>query len=1523
MSVRWKPLIVLSGLFVTVALGGLVAFVLVSGQSNVEDVLTQARSAREAGKFEEAEIYYLQANQIESRNSEVHAEIADFYGDWIAQADASKRFHYQGLRLRHLLEATKFDKAALEPRQALLTESLKGDNTPEQIHWARQVIPLAPNDPDALYVLAIEALDEAPANIKEADRLLKVLQQVAPSRDRTSWIEARIAQYSKNTTDLKRILKTALEREPDASADEIDQLSRLRLLVVNLETAGDPEQHATALDRILSQNERILSQDGIQGTRIVELQRLARRVRDQLLELDSTSADQRWEPLAEVIDRGFQTALKSDDFVGVWIHQAYAEHLNLRGHRVACLEVIQNALTPEVVKDASLQDEVMRLRETAIKAALSDPSDADRFDKAQPHIEALIAGTRPEYQGLGHLFQGAIDLERSGLTGPRSGSAETDSTRPLADARNHLRDATLKLPEVGLAKALYGIALLMSGETALGRQHLLEAQRMGPLEARYQIWAAWSLLEAGYPEESERIVNRVVELADRDPSISSLSGTIQLLQGEIARSRKSPKDLEVARAAYAGSIVDGDEVPPAVSLRLAELTIALDGPEAGLAQLDDMRRHGGSTPALEALAVSTLVELDRIDDAITTLKAAREAAPDDAQLAVLHAAIALKQDQPNEADALLADFLADHPDDLTVAQTRARILSGVLDRADEARTVLTEIGERTGVTAPFVQLAMIDLAQGDLAAASKTVEIIRNRWPEASAGDLLDAQIALFERDFNAASKHLQAAIEKDPSNKVALFWKAQLDSRGGAPSRAAEDFEKLVRDGTMKELGNGLSLATAAEWSLAAMAMENKDFDKAIARLESIVQGDNAGSMERAARWQIIAARSEKGQWQDARKELIALLNEPESTIDERVQAADFFRRNGESEVAEKLVDQVLDRKPGHAGAVIIKSYLLSEQGKTPEAIDRLRAAIEHEEQPPAVYLMLAAFAGETQTSDNAFATIRTSLEQGLEAHPQSIDLLRSVYEVIRRTDGIDSALQFVENRVSLDTDDDRIQRLLVDLYTREGRLDDAETLIETIIERQPKNPRLAAGLVTIVSTKASQAARQNRPAEEQELNTRVLKLLETFRTQFPDDLRFPQAECELAIRQADYTKAEAVAREIEELNPESPIGPLLRAQVYRDQGLDERAIQAYRDALENNPLRDDIRMVLAQLLLELGRTDETLAEASRILDRSPGRADAVLLQASALASQTGTADQIERRQSEAVALLEQAIEQNPTFTKAYLEVARINYLRGRVDESIAILKAARETLPNDEQLLSGLIRYLVEPPADGSASGEANLAEALRIADEIGLEKATGTLSLAVALGFHRGGRSDLARPWAERAVSLIDEPLVHLTYGDILLSFAESQQDADSTRSLFEDAVAMYDKVLSHDSKSIEAVNNKAWILHRHLGKDQEALDLIEGLLTRVEQRTLPGEFFDTLGSIQQAVGRNKDAEQSYTEGLKKSPDLAVLNFHLGRLIAADPERSARANQYLTRAWDARAQLSSEDVSELETLLNRVGH
>ncbi len=71
-----------------------------------------------------------------------------------------------------------------------------------------------------------------------------------------------------------------------------------------------------------------------------------------------------------------------------------------------------------------------------------------------------------------------------------------------------------------------------------------------------------------------------------------------------------------------------------------------------------------------------------------------------------------------------------------------------------------------------------------------------------------------------------------------------------------------------------------------------------------------------------------------------------------------------------------------------------------------------------------------------------------------------------------------------------------------------------------------------------------------------------------------------------------------------------------------------------------------------------------------------------------------------------------------------------------------------------------------------------------------------------------------------------------------------------------------------------------------------------------------------------GQPRDAEQSYLDGLKKAPENPVLNFHFGKLLAADLSRSHKAKLHLSKALAARDQLRPSMAKEADRLVQTLG-
>ena len=224
----------------------------------------------------------------------------------------------------------------------------------------------------------------------------------------------------------------------------------------------------------------------------------------------------------------------------------YAEHLRFRQDRDRCLKVVNEAVHLPAAALPTNYNSVMGMHAVAIEMALSKPDDTDRYGKAAEHIQSLLESAEPRFQGLGHLFQGAIELEKSGLIANRGQlRCRQGACRPEASrqALGHLKQAASLLPNLPEAQVRYGVSLVLNQEQGLGRQYLQNALRMGGLDAQYQFWAAWTILQAGYPEEASPILDSLYGQLAKGTLAPELKGTLHQMSGELypgpARPRRS------------------------------------------------------------------------------------------------------------------------------------------------------------------------------------------------------------------------------------------------------------------------------------------------------------------------------------------------------------------------------------------------------------------------------------------------------------------------------------------------------------------------------------------------------------------------------------------------------------------------------------------------------------------------------------------------------------------------------------------------------------------------------------------------------------------------------------------------------------------------------------------------------------------------------------------------------------------------------------------------------------------------
>ncbi len=310
-------------------------------------------------------------------------------------------------------------------------------------------------------------------------------------------------------------------------------------------------------------------------------------------------------------------------------------------------------------------------------------------------------------------------------------------------------------------------------------------------------------------------------------------------------------------------------------VRLAQIDVQLGRYDNALKRVDALRAHGKGNPTTERLAVLTLLEQGKKPLAQARLGAARQQYPKSPELAGLEAALLAKDGKAAEADQALDQFLKGQPDNTTLVMMRAQIQAESLNNPEKARVLLEDIAARSETSAPLVQLADLELKRNRLDAAAAVIAQIRGRWKEAATSDVLEAQLALKRGQTSLAIEHFDAALKKDPDNKIVQYWKAQLDGQTGSVAEAAKSLEAIVRDRPVKELDEGMTLLSAARSALANLSLRTGALDDAIRRFEELKHGDQVGTLSRDDRWQLVTAYVARGQWPSAKREIALLLND------------------------------------------------------------------------------------------------------------------------------------------------------------------------------------------------------------------------------------------------------------------------------------------------------------------------------------------------------------------------------------------------------------------------------------------------------------------------------------------------------------------------------------------------------------------------------------------------------------------------------------------------------------------------
>lgn len=600
----------------------------------------------------------------------------------------------------------------------------------------------------------------------------------------------------------------------------------------------------------------------------------------------------------------------------------------------------------------------------------------------------------------------------------------------------------------------------------------------------------------------------------------------------------------------------------------------------------------------------------------------------------------------------------------------------------------------------------------------------------------------------------------------------------------------------------------------------------------------ESEGEMDRATRAYLEAARLDP------------------TSAEVRAELAGLYARQGrlEDAIGEAQRALAIDSANHEAHRVLGTLYAsVVEETVPPEKkLAQLKRAITHLEQArrpggftpdPSIGLTLSRLYLRTEQPEKAVTTLR----QLVQDHPvlEAWLLLGQAHIAAGRPD---QATRALEEGAALDP---RLLFGLAEMYEQQERWKDAADAYERAASlgaaTADLRTRWAGALLNVPGADGPRQA---------------LEILEAVVREDPSDDRALYMTAQAHRRLRAFDAAEAAARRVMTLRPDSLWGPYALAQVYEDRRDYRRVVDTLSAAMDKwTPSRGAPAQHAVTLLthlgfaqLQLGRAADAVAtfERTKSLGEGNSSIDVYLAQALVAAS----------RFDEALRLLEPLRERQPDdYRLAQIAVRALNGL-GRGDEAVSVLRSAVAAAPGEPPPYLALADLLSEQKREG---------EALEVLDDAA-RRFPKDPSVPFQRGavYERAGEMTRAEAAFRDVLKLDPDHAPALNYLGYM--FAERGVRLD-------EALTLIERALSVDPDNGAYLDSLGWTYYQMKQFDRAKIHLARA----AEQLPSNSVVQDHFGDVLAALGRRDEAIAAWTralEGDRESVEVAAIEGKIRR-------------------------------------------
>jgi len=466
---------------------------------------------------------------------------------------------------------------------------------------------------------------------------------------------------------------------------------------------------------------------------------------------------------------------------------------------------------------------------------------------------------------------------------------------------------------------------------------------------------------------------------------------------------------------------------------------------------------------------------------------------------------------------------------------------------------------------------------------------------------------------------------------------------------------------------------------------------------------------------------------------------------------------------------------------------------------------------------------------------------------------------------------------------------RMLGDFYFASDQLDKATAEYASLYQDHAKDMVVKKNYIQLLILK-------DRIDDARKLNDEIVKAR-------PDDPDGQIYKGEIEIRGGKAGDAVNTLQAVLKNDPDNAVAHYQQGLAFYQLGNGNRAESEWRDAVRLRPDLVEAHRALAGVAIHRSDASGLAQEADQIIAIQPGAPDGYLLRAVADIDrkQFSTADEYLKRSlekepnnpaayvqlgnlrmaqkqlAEAQKAYQQGLDQDPNSTDALGGVLNVDLVQKQPDKAIATARTQLSRYPKNAGFHIMLGQLLMEQKKDlGGAEQE------FKQASDLDTKNSEARVKLGVVQS-ERGATDQALQTYLDGSKMNPKEIAFYLLAGGIY----ENKQD-------WERAKQQYQKVLEIQPDNPLASNNLAYVMLQQGGNVDVAF-----AMAQTARRLLPDNpnSADTLGWAFYHKHVYTSAINLFKEAVKKEPDNALFNYHLG-LAYAKSGQAGLAKQQLDR-------------------------